>query len=207
MKSAKRGPGRPRSFDQEQVLEQATQVFWAHGYEGASLTMLQAATGLNPPSIYHAFGSKAGLYSACLDHYVSNVRQQTNAALTREVADRAGLAEFLLSAARQFTDAECPGGCMISTAALELPPQSDSVARAVAGRRDTTLGLLTDYFRRAQATGKLDRGADPKALSRYFGAIIQGMSVQARDGATADELTAVVHIALTAWQEPSAARR
>ncbi|MFG3706691.1 TetR/AcrR family transcriptional regulator [Micromonospora sp. NPDC047670] len=207
MKSGKRGPGRPRSFDQEQVLEQATQVFWAHGYEGASLAMLQAATGLNPPSIYHAFGSKAGLYAACLDHYVASVGQHTNAALSREVPDRAGLAEFLLGAARQFTDADCPGGCMISTAALELPPQSDPVARAVAGRRDTTLGLLTDYFRRAQAAGTLDRGADPQALSRYFGAIVQGMSVQARDGATADELTAVAHIALTAWREPPPPRR
>ncbi|MER7330890.1 MULTISPECIES: TetR/AcrR family transcriptional regulator [unclassified Micromonospora] len=202
MKSGKRGPGRPRSFDQERVLEQATQVFWAHGYEGASLTMLQAATGLNPPSIYHAFGSKAGLYSACLDHYVAHVGHHTNAALSREVADRAGLAEFLLDAARQFTDAGRPGGCMISTAALELPPQSDSVARAVATRRDTTLGLLADYFRRAQAAGTLDPAADPRALARYFGAVVQGMSVQARDGATAGELAAVAHVALTAWQAP-----
>jgi AcrR family transcriptional regulator len=207
MKSGKRGPGRPRSFDQEWVLEQATQVFWAHGYEGASLTMLQAATGLNPPSIYHAFGSKAGLYAACLDHYVAHVGQHTNVALSREVPDRAGLAEFLLGAARQFTDAGCPGGCMISTAALELPPQSDAVARAVAGRRDTTLGLLTDYFRRAQAAGTLDTEADPRALGRYFGAIVQGMSVQARDGATADELAAVAQVALTAWQEPAEMRR
>ncbi|MFI7646977.1 TetR/AcrR family transcriptional regulator [Micromonospora sp. NPDC049460] len=204
MKKREGGPGRPRSFDQERVLEQSMRVFWAHGYEGASLTMLQAATGLNPPSIYHAFGSKAGLYSACLDHYVTHVGRHATAPLDREVPDRAGLADFLLGAARQFAGSGGPGGCMISTAALEVPPQSDSVARAVAARRDTTLEQIADYFRRAQAVGTLDPAADPRSLARYVGAIVQGMSVQARDGATEDELAAVARVALTAWQPPPA---
>ncbi len=81
--------GRPRSFATEDVLEKAMIVFWRHGYEGASLGRLQAATGLTPPSIYNAFGSKEGLYEACLDHYAGSVGARNMAALSRP-ASRAG---------------------------------------------------------------------------------------------------------------------
>ena len=60
--------GRPRAFDTEQALEQAMKVFWRLGYEGASLSELTRAMGINSPSLYAAFGSKEGLFKAVLDH-------------------------------------------------------------------------------------------------------------------------------------------
>lgn len=175
-------------------------VFWAHGYDGASLAMLQDATGLTPPSIYNAFGSKAGLYRACLDHYNDHIGAHTNAALGESPAGRSGLEKFLVAAARQFTDAIHPAGCMVSTAALDLAPQSEAVAREAASRRSATLGVLADYLRNAQAAGALDPAADPAVLARFFGAVVQGMSVQARDGATETDLLGIVRTALTAWR-------
>jgi AcrR family transcriptional regulator len=184
--------GRPRSFVREDVLEKAMAVFWRHGYEGASLGRLQAATGLTPPSIYNAFGSKEGLYEACLDHYAGGVGARHVATLTRP-ASRAGVRAFLLAAAREYTRPDTPPGCMISTAALNLSPDLTSIGAAAAGRRAETLSLLTSYLAEA--------GADaPETLARFFGAVIQGMSVQAGDGASEEELAALADVALAAWR-------
>lgn len=184
--------GRPRSFELGDVLEKAMTVFWRHGYEGASLGRLQTATGLTPPSIYNAFGSKEGLYEACLDHYAAGPGARHVAELT-EPPSKDGVRGFLVAAARDFTNPDSPPGCMISTAALNLAPDLTSVSAATAARRGATMSLIEDYLRRAGAT-------DPPTLARFFGAVIQGMSVQARDGATEEELTALADVAITAWR-------
>jgi TetR/AcrR family transcriptional regulator, copper-responsive repressor len=184
--------GRPRSFATEDVLEKAMHVFWRHGYEGASLGRLQAATGLTPPSIYNAFGSKEGLYEACLDHYAGGVGARNMAALSRP-ASKAGVRAFLLASAREFTRAGQPSGCMISTACLNMSPELATVGEATAARRSATLSVLAAYLAEAGA-------AEPETLARFFGAVIQGMSVQARDGASEEELAALADVALAAWR-------
>jgi TetR/AcrR family transcriptional regulator, copper-responsive repressor len=191
--------GRPRSFDTAEVLSAAMAVFWRHGYEGASLTQLQAATGLTPPSIYNAFGSKEGLYLACLEHYATGPGALPVAPLREDPPSRAGAREFLLTAAREFTQPDRPKGCMISTAALNLGRDLTSVGAAPARYRAATMAMVTDYLRRAQEAGTLAASVDPAALARHFGATIQGMSVQACDGATQEELAEVAELALTAW--------
>ena len=65
--------GRKRSFDADEAVRAARSVFWSNGYEGASLPDLEAATGLNRSSIYHAFGSKRGLFDAAVDSYLNEV--------------------------------------------------------------------------------------------------------------------------------------
>jgi TetR/AcrR family transcriptional regulator, copper-responsive repressor len=184
--------GRPRSFSLDDVLEKAMTVFWRHGYEGASLGRLQAATGLTPPSIYNAFGSKEGLYEACLEHYAVSVGGRHVATLSRP-ASREGVLAFLLAAARQYTRQGQPPGCMISTASLNLSPGLESVGEAAAARRAATMSLLESYLAEAGA-------AEPATLARFFGAVIQGMSVQACDGATEAELAALADVALAAWR-------
>ena len=82
---------------------------------------------------------------------------------------------------------------MISTACLNLSPELGSVGDATAARRAATLALLNAYLAEAGA-------AEPATLARFFGAVIQGMSVQARDGATEEELVALADVALAAWR-------
>ena len=184
--------GRPRSFELGDVLDKAMTVFWRHGYEGASLGRLQTATGLTPPSIYNAFGSKEGLYEACLDHYRAGPGARPATELT-EPASKDGIRGFLMAAAREFTRDGQPRGCMISTAGLNLAPDLEPIGDATAARRAATLSLIEDYLTRAGST-------EPHTLARFFGAVIQGMSVQARDGATEEELTAVADVAIGAWR-------
>jgi len=191
--------GRPRSFDTAEALSAAMAVFWQHGYEGASLVQLQAATGLTPPSIYNAFGSKEGLYLACLEHYATGPGALPVAPLREKAPSKDGVREFLLLAAREFTQPGRPKGCMISTAALNLGPDVSTIGAAPAKYRATTMAMVADYLRRAQENGALAASVNPEALARHFGATIQGMSVQACDGATTEELSEVAELALTAW--------
>src|SRR5271155_5979707 len=71
-KTAKKGfraVGRPLGFDPAKALDKALRVFWKHGYEGASLTDLTEAMGINRPSMYAAFGNKEELFRKVLDRY------------------------------------------------------------------------------------------------------------------------------------------
>ena len=64
-----RKAGRPRTFDPEQALHRALMVFWERGYEGASMTALQEATGLTAPQLYRAFDSKERLFKRAVRLY------------------------------------------------------------------------------------------------------------------------------------------
>lgn len=65
--------GRTQTFDTEKAIRSARTIFWEHGYEEASLPDLERATGLSRSSIYHAFGSKKGLFDATIESYLGEI--------------------------------------------------------------------------------------------------------------------------------------
>src|SRR5262245_59406118 len=73
--------GRPREFDTDQALDRALEVFWRKGYEGASISELTEAMGINRPSLYAAFGNKEELFRKALDRYVQGPAAYTYEAL------------------------------------------------------------------------------------------------------------------------------
>src|SRR5688500_7458339 len=83
-KSVKRPRGRPRAYEPKQALAQVTDAFWLAGYAATSLDDLSAATGMNRPSLYAAFGDKRALYLKTLETYVERGRRSIQAALTGE---------------------------------------------------------------------------------------------------------------------------
>lgn len=186
--------GRPPAFDRAEVLAKAGETFWRLGYEGASIVDLTGAMGITPQSLYAAFGSKADLYREALGWYGA-----TFATLTDETLAAPGaldtLAAWLETQAAMFTDSTYPPGCMISTAVLGCAVENDPVARMVSNIREATIARVRARLERAKAEGELKPDADPAALARFVGAVIQGMSVQARDGAGRVELLAMVRLA------------
>ncbi|SNB71045.1 hypothetical protein SAMN07250955_10847 [Arboricoccus pini] len=105
------------------------------------------------------------------------------------------LSTWLETQAALFSDPDHPPGCMISTAVLGCAVENDPLARMVAERREATIARIQARLARARMEGEIKADADPLTLARFVGAIIQGMSIQARDGAGRAELTALARLA------------
>jgi AcrR family transcriptional regulator len=196
--STPRKRGRPPAFDRETVLASARDTFWKHGYDGSSIADLTAAMGITPQSLYAAFGSKAELYRETLDQYRRMPRPVAGNPLADKVDTVTAFERFLANSAGIFTAPEHPKGCMISTAVLNCAEENEPIAHHVASMRLQTLDIFTARIERGIAEGDIRPDADARSLARFLGAIVQGMSVQARDGATTDELLALMSHAIDA---------
>lgn len=187
--------GRPRAFDRAEALEHAGLTFWRLGYEGASIADLTKAMGITPQSLYAAFSSKADLYREALGWYQSKIGRFSTAALEEPDVSIA-LERLLMEAAIEFSAPGRPHGCMISTAVLNCAEENQPIAEMVEDQRNATLDALQGRITRGIAGKQLPSDTNARALARFVGAIIQGMSVQARDGASVTELQAIASIAL-----------
>lgn len=189
--------GRPRAFDRNEALVRAADTFWQLGYEGASIADLTLAMGITPQSLYAAFTSKAALYAEALAWYGDHEGGATTRALTEESHAVVALARVLREAARDFTRTDHPRGCMISTAVLACAVENEEVARQVSGLRNATLTQLRSRIEQGVRDGQIRPETDAAALARFVGATIQGMSVQARDGASESDLRGLAEHAIS----------
>lgn len=193
-----RKTGRPRSFDRDAALEQAMFAFWRHGYETTSIADLTAAMGVTAPSLYTAFGDKQRLFLEAVQRYAGDPQAMAEriggAPSAREAAR-----DLLTSAAIGFTGEATPKGCLLASATASGSADSADVQRAVADIRVAIAHTLQLRIERDIANGTLPDDADPAALAGLVIAVIQGMSVLARDGATRDTLLPIANAALVAW--------
>ena len=198
--------GRPRSFDKDQALDRAMDVFWRKGYEGASLADLTKAMGINPPSLYAAFGNKEGLLKAALDRYSEQRKQFLRTAFDEPTARK--VAERLLHGIADFhTDPGNPPGCLFTQGGLACGDGAEAIPRELASRRARMEESVRERFDRAKREGDLPRDADPAALARYLSTVMHGMGVQAAAGATREELRQTADLALAAFPQPAKAPR
>ncbi|MFF9848718.1 TetR/AcrR family transcriptional regulator [Streptomyces litmocidini] len=189
--------GRPRSFDRLTALEQATMAFWEHGYETTSVADLTRAMGISAPSLYAAFGDKKTLFEEVVEAYALSYGAYGSRAFAEEPTARAALGRMLREAATLFTEPGHPHGCLMISAAVNC--STPEVEEALRARRNDNLASFESRIRQDVETGELPPDTDPRALARLTGAVLQGMSLQARDGATAEELAAVAEAAMRAW--------
>ncbi len=197
--------GRPREFDTEKALDEAMEVFWRHGYEGATIAELTGAMGINPPSLYAAFGSKEGLLKAALDRYAKKRAEFMAEALALPTA-RAVVERVLLKLADMQTDPENPPGCLLVAGGLACGAGAENVPFELAARRAEAEDQLRDRFIRAKAEGDLTADADPTALARYLSAVIAGMGVLASSGATREDLRQIALVSVKAFGEQPGVR-
>lgn len=149
--------GRPRQFDPEQAVATAQRLFHTHGYDAVSVADLTEALGINPPSFYAAFGSKAGLYARTLGRYAAAEGIPLAEILRpgRPVAE--ALAAFLEEAARRYAADPAAAGCLViegtrcntseareAARALSTAAE-DSIRRFVAATHPEMAGRLADY--------------------------------------------------------------
>jgi len=190
--------GRPREFDIDCALDSALKVFWQKGYEGTSLTDLTEAMGITRPSLYAAFGSKEELFHKVLDRYASGpaafVREALTASTAREVA-----ANLLTGTVDLLTCPHNPHGCLMVQAALSSGDNAERVKEELASYRVARETAIRRRLEQARDDGDLPADSPPADLARYIAVIMQGLAVEAANGASRAELLRAVDIALSSW--------
>lgn len=191
--------GRPRAFDRDEVLTKALEAFWEHGFEATSVAGLTKAMGIGPPSLYAAFGDKKALFREAVALYQRTHGGFGVSALQEEPTARAGIARMLHEAATQYTSPAHPRGCMIISAAINCTPDSADIEQDLRDRRNANVAGMQRRIQADIDAGLLPRTANARTLAVFTGATLQGMSQQARDGASRADLEAVAAAAMLAW--------
>lgn len=190
--------GRPREFCVDYALSQALRVFWSKGYEGASLTDLTEAMGITRPSLYAAFGNKEALFRKALDLYEQEKMAYIGKALEQPTARK--VAEHMAHGAMEnVAGADEPHGCLRVISSVACGPAAQSIHDEVVARSNKGKQALVERFERAKAEGDLPAKVDTEGLTRVLIAILQGISVQANQGASRDELERLVDAAMLLW--------
>jgi TetR/AcrR family transcriptional repressor for divergent bdcA len=183
--------GRPRSFDPEEAIATAQRLFHARGYDAVSVAHLTQALGINPPSFYAAFGSKAGLYARILGRYSGTDGVPLGEILTpgRPVAEALG--KVLDEAARRYArNADAPG-CLAIEGARCNDPEARKAARALTSAGEETIRQFVADTRPDAA----------ERLTDYVITVMIGLSALAREGHGLDRLRSTAALAARAIKQ------
>jgi AcrR family transcriptional regulator len=193
--AAHAGMGRPRAFDEGKALDAAMRVFWAKSYEGATMSDLTEAMGINRSSMYAAFGDKESLYKLALAKYregpMTYIRRALEKPALREVLESLlrGTVDFLSTPGN-------PKGCLSVQGALACGTAAEPVKEATIDWRQQGEAAIRKRFRRAQTEGDWIGDVSAADLTRFVSSVMAGIGVQAASGASKSEMNSVVDIAL-----------
>ncbi|WP_410814751.1 TetR/AcrR family transcriptional regulator [Micromonospora sp. 067-2] len=197
--------GRPRGFDADAALERAVEVFWRQGYEGASVSDLTAAMGINKPSLYAAYGGKEELFRKAVARYAEQDMGYARDAFAQPTAYEV-VASLLRDNVVAVTRLDRPAGCLSIQGGTACSTENASVAGFLAASRLVGERALADRFASAVADGDLPAHADPAALARFVSIVTEGQSVHAAAGVSRADLQQAAEIALAGFAAASGAR-
>lgn len=197
--AARKPRGRPRSFDRAAALERAMDVFWRKGFEATTIHDLTDAMGINPPSLYAAFGDKEKLYLEAVGKYMDCRRARALCAFAEEATARAAIERVLREAALELSRPNSPKGCMLILSAANC--DSAEAQHELARQRAAMRRRMRERIEQGVADGDVSGDADAGSLADFYGAVFAGMAMQARDGVSKKSLLATVDNAMRAFPE------
>lgn len=173
--------GRPRTFDEDESLERAVEVFWRQGYEGTSITDLTAAMGVSKPSLYAVYGGKSDLFKRVVAHYAEHDMAYARTALQEPTALLV-IKRFLRENVLALTREGKPSGCLSIQGGLSCSQENQEIAEFLGASRLAGEKAFADRFRTAIEDGDLPGTIDPDALARLLMMISEGQAVHAAAG-------------------------
>jgi len=190
--------GRPRSFDRDQALQQAMQVFWHKGYEGTTMADLTEAIGVKAPSLYAAFGDKNALFREAVEFYSRTVSAGPLRELHAGRGIRQDLYEMLRASVRMNAGKPSASGlpagkgCMVVVSAINCAPENAEHSDALSQRRQQRRNEIRARLLQAQRDGEIRADVDITALGDFYTGFLNGMALGARDGMSSARLAATV---------------
>jgi AcrR family transcriptional regulator len=193
--------GRPRTFDRDEALQQAMHLFWEHGYDSTSVSLLKAniGGGITAPSFYAAFGSKEDLFREVVDRYVAT-HGQVNASLWDEsLSPRDAIELAMRRSAKMQTERGHPKGCLLVLSASACAPEHEHIQTLLAKQRARTRQGFQQCVQRAVDAGDLPADTDVRGYAASLNGFLLGLSMQARDGVPGTVLDASITETLRGW--------
>lgn len=185
--------GRPREFDEEQVLDAAMKAFWANGYEATSLADLVSVTGLHKGSLYQAFGDKHALFIQTLNRYLQNIRHHKNQILDSADTPLSGIRAVLHGFIDMSeADSSCPQGCMAVKAIVEIAPHDPEVQRIMEDHKSGMRASMEKRLRLAQANGDLSEDKSPEMITSLLMIFMDGLAALASGPTTPEQAHALL---------------
>jgi AcrR family transcriptional regulator len=176
------------------------QVFWSHGYEGATLADLQETMGgIGAPSFYAAFGSKEDLFHEAVELYSKTLGAPMMTALAEGQSARASIEALLRAAVEAFCKPGAPRGCLFVLAAMNGTGVNQRVRDYLRGLRARRQKAIRERLQRGQEEGELASGLDTASVASFITTVIDGLAIQARDGASRKALNFAVDCAMASW--------
>jgi AcrR family transcriptional regulator len=195
MKTANGKTGRPISFDKDAALEAAMLLFWERGFEGTSMADLTQAMGLNPSSIYAAFGDKHALFSLAVKRYMNIRAQYATKALEEPTLEKVIRALFDNTVAFLTTPGH-PPTCMTLAGAMGCSVEAAPARDLMTEIRKQNEIAVRERLLRARKSGELSKDINVGDYTRYLSSILAGLSIQAANGSTKAELKRTAQMAL-----------
>lgn len=188
--------GRPCGFDRGMALETALRIFWERGYAPASVADLCGAMGINPPSLYAAFGSKALLFMEAARHYEETYWAEPAKRFMAEKDVYKAVSDFFLESAHILLSPNTPCGSMFVLAAINIGEDEKEIADFLRQYRMRTKTMFTARLKQAIKDGQIPADTDVPSLAGALNAMLEGMSLQAREDIFLSELKAMAAYAL-----------
>jgi AcrR family transcriptional regulator len=189
--------GRPRSFDEDQVLRAARDQFWSTGYAGTSVDDILTATGLGKGSLYGAFGDKHQLFLRVFDNYCGGVIEGTRQALDGpDAGANERLRAYVLAVVESTVADLSLRGCLLAKGTAELAAHDPAIAARARQTFETAEALIASCIAAAQRAGDIQPDADPTRFAGLLLAVLRGIEALGKGGSSPASLRAIAETAL-----------
>jgi AcrR family transcriptional regulator len=193
--------GRPSTFDREEALQRAMELFWARGYEGTTLEDLQDAMGgISPPSFYNAFVSKEQLFREAVDLYVRSIGEPSARTLQEGDTARGSIELMLRATVLSISKPGMPHGCFMVLGATNCSTAGEGAQKYLRNIRKRGPKMIKERLDQAVAGGELPPDLNTAAIAAFYATVVHGLGVQAGDGVGRTALMAAVDGAMAAWE-------
>lgn len=188
--------GRTLTFNRDEALQKAMHLFWEHGYQGASLKMLEYTLKIRPGSLYYSFGSKDQLYIEALDLYAHELIHELDLAISHHGNLIDGLKCFISDLVIVSRRSRPARACLIVKTLLELSSRGGIITH----KADSLLQAMEDHFARlfeaAKSQGEIMAQADSRSLARQLQVRIIGIRGFAQRDNIQDQLPLIINDAI-----------